>query len=204
MGLWLALTITAASASYKRTKYAMAGVGMTPTSITSPPTEQMPAISAAANISPERRVSRPTNILGLCTSLVSTWAPAMPICIANSQLKSSLAIPRTPSVPNNLVPISILPPNNLSWGFLPYILYARHPAFCNAFPCAAFSVRPQEKRPVVPFQGGKPRRSLSLNPAAPHLPPDRSYPYTGFGIAGRFPGSRQCFGFHDTRRPDPA
>ena len=42
----------------------IAGVGITPTSITSPPTEQMPAVSAAESMSPERRVSLPSSIRG--------------------------------------------------------------------------------------------------------------------------------------------
>ena len=50
-----------------RARYAMAGVGMMPASIARPPAEQMPAVSADSNISPEMRVSRPMMMSG-CSS----------------------------------------------------------------------------------------------------------------------------------------
>ena len=41
-------------------RYAIAGVGITPTNIAFAPTEQIPAINALANIPPEILVSHPT------------------------------------------------------------------------------------------------------------------------------------------------
>ena len=80
----------------------MAGVGISPSIIASPPTEHIPAISAEQSISADRRVSEPMSILGLCTSLAITYAPAAPIFNASSHVSSLFAIPRTPSVPNIL------------------------------------------------------------------------------------------------------
>jgi hypothetical protein len=56
----------------------MAGVGMTSMSTARAPTLQMPATSALSSISPLMRVSRPTRMVGRCTSLASTAALACP------------------------------------------------------------------------------------------------------------------------------
>ena len=68
-----------ASACSSTVRYATAGVGMVPRGITSPPTEQMPAISAASSISEEIRVSLPMVMVGLLPfSSVRTAATACP------------------------------------------------------------------------------------------------------------------------------
>ncbi len=102
-GLWEADITTPASTLYFFVRYAIAGVGITPTYTTLAPTEQAPAIKAFASISPEIRVSHPTIIVGLYAfSFDNTYAPACPNCIASNGVSSSFATPRTPSVPNNL------------------------------------------------------------------------------------------------------
>ena len=58
-GLWEAEIIIPASAPYFFTRYATAGVGMTPKSVTSAPTEVSPATMAASSIGEETRVSIP-------------------------------------------------------------------------------------------------------------------------------------------------
>ena len=63
-GLCDAEIITPATAPCMRVKYATPGVGMTPSCITSIPTESNPAIKACSNNWPEIRVSRPTNTRG--------------------------------------------------------------------------------------------------------------------------------------------
>ena len=49
-GLWLALITTPASARMLLVRYATAGVGMGPQSMTSPPIEQMPEASAVSSM----------------------------------------------------------------------------------------------------------------------------------------------------------
>ena len=67
---------------------------MTPIEVTSAPTEQMPATSAASSILEEMRVSRPMSSIGFSLVWrVSTVAAARPICIARSQVRSVLATP---------------------------------------------------------------------------------------------------------------
>ena len=63
-GLWLAEMTMPASAPLRTVRYATAGVGSTPKGITSPPTEQMPQMSAASSISEEMRVSLPMVMRG--------------------------------------------------------------------------------------------------------------------------------------------
>ena len=102
-GLWDAEIITAASYSYFFTRYATAGVGISPKSITSAPTEQRPAEIADSSICEEARVSIPIRTLGLLlVCCVSTIAAALPIFIASSQVSSELATPLAPSVPKSL------------------------------------------------------------------------------------------------------
>src|SRR5581483_11770939 len=71
------------------------GVGRTPRSMTSAPSVARPADSAAWSSGPDRRVSRPTTKAGVG----STRATARPSASASSAVSSSLATPRTPSVP---------------------------------------------------------------------------------------------------------
>ena len=93
-----------ASAGRSLTRNATPGVGITPTSTACPPTDAIPAITAASSISPESRVSRPTTTVGgLPSLLVIIPAPTRPKTKANSGERNALAISRTPSVPNNLV-----------------------------------------------------------------------------------------------------
>ena len=92
-----------ASALYFPTRKATAGVGTTPSCTTLAPTLQRPAVMAASSMSEDLRVSLPIKILGWRrSSSVSTIAAARPMFMAISQVSSLLAMPRTPSVPNNL------------------------------------------------------------------------------------------------------
>ena len=63
-GLWEAEITAPASKPCCRTRYATAGVGITPAITTLPPTEQMPAANALSSIEPEIRVSRPIKNVG--------------------------------------------------------------------------------------------------------------------------------------------
>ena len=108
--LWEAEIITPASALYLPTRKATAGVGTTPSTITSAPVEHSPAVRDIISISEEMRVSMPTANTGRRRLPPdSTVAAARPIFIASSQVSFSLATPRTPSVPNSL-PIISFPP----------------------------------------------------------------------------------------------
>src|SRR5260370_36344155 len=79
---------------------ATVGVGTTPASSTSAPSEQMPATRAASISGPDRRVSRPiTNGV----SVPRTRAAARPRAVTSSGVSSRLATPRMPSVPNRRV-----------------------------------------------------------------------------------------------------
>jgi len=98
--------MTPASAPSVLTNFAIAGVGITPTRITSHPVDKIPAIRAYSSKSPDIRVSFPTSIFAFSLPFVITCAPYLPSAIASSIVNSSLATPRTPSVPNNLDIIS--------------------------------------------------------------------------------------------------
>src|SRR5262245_55920750 len=78
---------------------ATAGVGATPRSSIETPSLAKPAHNAACNIGPEIRVSRPTAIV----DAPSTRAAARPSASTSSGVRSTLATPRTPSVPNRSV-----------------------------------------------------------------------------------------------------
>ena len=106
-GLCDAEIITPASAPYFLVKYATAGVGTTPSTTASAPTDNIPDINADSNISPDILVSFATNILGLWAPSVNTYAPALPRSYAILAVNSVFATPLTPSVPN-ILPI-ILP-----------------------------------------------------------------------------------------------
>jgi len=102
-GLCEAEIMMPASALYFPTRYATAGVGTTPSMMTSAPTEHSPAAQAIASMSDEMRLSMPTTNTGrLRLFPESTAAAAQPRRIASSALSFSLAMPRTPSVPNSL------------------------------------------------------------------------------------------------------
>src|SRR5262245_7493969 len=87
---------TAAGAPAVTDHQATSGVGATPSSSTSAPSLTSPAHRAASSIGPERRVSRPM----AKRSPPSTRAAARPSASASSGVRSALATPRTPSVPN--------------------------------------------------------------------------------------------------------
>src|SRR5580698_2789890 len=76
------------------------GVGSTPRSTTSAPSAARPAEKAAWSRGPERRVSRPTTNVGAG----NVRAEARPSANASSAVSSSLATPRTPSVPKRAEP----------------------------------------------------------------------------------------------------
>src|SRR5215212_10434053 len=90
----------------------MAGVGTTPAASTSPPAERMPATRALSSSTPEVRGSRPTTTAGRsdpeAPSARSTPTAARPRARASSGVRSALARPRTPSVPNSF-PTGTLP-----------------------------------------------------------------------------------------------
>src|SRR5215218_5741658 len=78
---------------------ATAGVGTTPRRWTIPPAEATPAARAPWSMGPEARVSRPTT-RRVAPSAPRTVAAARPRANTNSGVRSRLATPRTPSVPN--------------------------------------------------------------------------------------------------------
>ena len=78
---------------------ARAGVGRTPTSTTSAPSLASPADRAACSMGPDRRVSRPIRKV----VAVMVRATARPRARTRSVVSSTLAIPRTPSVPNRVL-----------------------------------------------------------------------------------------------------
>src|SRR5262245_5284983 len=94
-GLWEA-EIIAPSASRRDASNATVGVGTTPRRWTTTPSEASPATKAASSIAVDTRVSPPTT----ASSPPSTRAAARPSSRANAAVRSVLAIPRTPSVPN--------------------------------------------------------------------------------------------------------
>src|SRR5579884_2697147 len=73
---------------------------MTPASTTSAPSAASPAASAASSIGPDRRVSRASTN---GRSAPRTRAAARPRASASSGVSSTLARPRTPSVPKRRV-----------------------------------------------------------------------------------------------------
>ena len=77
---------------------ARAGVGTTPTTCASTPRLVAPATMADTNMSPDRRVSCPTTIDS--PRPASRCATARPRAKASVGLRSTLATPRMPSVPN--------------------------------------------------------------------------------------------------------
>ena len=94
--------IIPALAPYSFTRKATAGVGTTPTSSASAPTEQTPAHTAASRASDEALVSLPIMILAFSPPFfASTTAAARPVCMASSQVRSVTAIPLGPSVPKS-------------------------------------------------------------------------------------------------------
>src|SRR5262249_53517760 len=92
--------ITAAGASTASARWATPGGGSTPTRTTSAPSLHNPATSAASSNGPERRVSRPTTN---GWSAPITRAAAPPSAVTTSGVRSRLATPRIPSVPNRSV-----------------------------------------------------------------------------------------------------
>ena len=139
-GLCEAEIITPASKEYSLTRKATAGVGITPESSTSQPTEQNPAANAAVSISADFLVSVPINTLSLSFSLPedSTAAVALPIFKASSQPISVFAIPLAPSVPNNLPIKKLL--HQLSDGTgRPRCIYA---AFVTTLPRGVLAKKP--------------------------------------------------------------
>src|SRR5688500_1019915 len=78
---------------------ATAGEGTTPASSTLLPAEHSPATRAASSIGPETLVSRPTTRSPPLGAI--TRAAARPRASARSGVRSLLATPRTPSVPNS-------------------------------------------------------------------------------------------------------
>src|SRR5829696_3015823 len=83
----------------------MAGVGTTPAASTSPPALRMPATRALSSSTPEVRGSRPTTTAGRPDP---AGTAARPRARASSGVRSALARPRTPSVPNSF-PTGALP-----------------------------------------------------------------------------------------------
>ncbi len=91
--------ITTEGTSRSAESQARAGVGSTPTSTTSAPSLIRPADRAACSRGPERLVSRP--IRKVAAEMVR--AMARPRANVSSGVNSTLATPRTPSVPNRVV-----------------------------------------------------------------------------------------------------
>ena len=76
-------------------------MGTIPTWWTSAPMLVAPAVIAATNMSPERRVSCPTT--SEPPAPTTWWAVARPSENASDGRRSTLATPRMPSVPNKRV-----------------------------------------------------------------------------------------------------
>src|SRR5437867_9606000 len=110
--------MTAAGQPQTWLMWAAPGVGSTPASSTSAPSEASPAARAASSIGPDRRVSRARR---KGDPVPNTRAAARPRASANSGVSSTLASPRTPSVPKRRVtpglPLGVL-------GRLPGLLQA--------------------------------------------------------------------------------
>src|SRR4051794_19946241 len=102
--------MTAAGRPSAADRKATPGVGSTPRSPTSAPSVARPADRAACRSGPDKRVSRPMRNRGRCPPLrgplgplAMTRAAARPRARTNSGVRSALATPRTPSVPNRRV-----------------------------------------------------------------------------------------------------
>ena len=68
------------------------------------PMEQSPAVSALSIMYPESRVSLPITMRCLRAESRNTWAAALPIRSAISEVMGSwFATPRTPSVPKSFL-----------------------------------------------------------------------------------------------------
>jgi hypothetical protein len=90
---------------------AIPGDGSGPTRTTSTPIEQIPEVSALSSMYPERRVSLPISTRWRRAPSRKTWAQARPSLSAVSEvIVSTLARPRTPSVPNIVRFMAWLPP----------------------------------------------------------------------------------------------
>ena len=78
-------------------------------------------IASEYGVSPDARVSLPMSTVGfLPSSPAKTLAAALPIESASSLVKSLLAMPRTPSVPNNLpIPFSFVVKKNCVFPSIP-------------------------------------------------------------------------------------
>ena len=97
-------TLISAFVSFVR--YAIAGVGATPTSSTFAPLLKNPAVIALSINVPEILVSLPIIILGFTPSLtcfVNTSAPAFDMAYTNSGVSSVFAILLIPSVPKYFI-----------------------------------------------------------------------------------------------------
>ncbi len=82
----------------------MPGVGTGPTSSTSMPMEQRPAVSALSIMYPESLVSLPITMRCLRAESRNTCAAALPMRIAISEVMGSwFATPLTPSVPKSFL-----------------------------------------------------------------------------------------------------
>src|SRR4051794_27742720 len=104
--------ITTPGTSSCAAAHATAGVGTTPSVCTSTPSPARPDASAASSNGPEMRVSRPMTT----RSPPRTRAVARPSATTSSGVRSRLATPRTPSVPNRRVtaaPLLAVPPNQI-------------------------------------------------------------------------------------------
>src|SRR5947209_8302811 len=107
-GLCDAETTAPACTPRSAVRKATPGVVQTPARRASPPAEQTPAARAASRNSPDARGSRPTTIPGrLSPRSVRAMTAARPNRKARSPVRSRLATPRTPSVPNNLPMIGL-------------------------------------------------------------------------------------------------
>jgi hypothetical protein len=92
--------MTPASAPISLVRKAKTGVGKTPRDLTLAPPDKRPETKASSSIKPETLVSRATS-----TSLaLENVATAKPILAAKTGAKSTLTNPRTPELPNSLVP----------------------------------------------------------------------------------------------------
>ena len=102
-GLWEAVIMIPQSAPMERTRWATAGVGSGPISRTSMPMLSMPLVSAVSSMYPETRVSLPITAFAMPFLFAWICATAFPTLSAISGVIGySFALPRIPSVPNNL------------------------------------------------------------------------------------------------------
>jgi hypothetical protein len=99
IGLWLAVRISPAPAWWCSTASCVVGVGTTPRSMTSAPTDISPAVAARANIGPLVRESRPTTTSGRPAR--AAHAPNAAACRATSSGVRS--VPTCPRIPDTLI-----------------------------------------------------------------------------------------------------